>query len=651
MARLGGRFGGRLCGRFHDVVAGDGLPRLRARLTATAAAGFSLRQTHLLTAALGATAGLSAGMGARLQAALLASASLAALVGGVSSAKTLAAGEAQALAFDFTDDFFQASTGQCGSAYILDTGTPANDYDSHPYGLLTYTSPSAKMTMGPDGTLRFGAHNRCLYSEQFDNANWTARLCAVTANTTAAPDGTTTAETVTISAGNGYRDVYGNSITSVAGTYTLSLRVKAGTGAWFAIGGGFGATTDGAFFNAATGAVGTVAAGVTASMTDLGSGWYLASISGTWGTGAFLPTFEPHSADNQSINWNSPAGGETFYIWGFHFRRTPSDSTYLATTSAARYALPYEWSSAGVLQGILVEEARTNLCLQSSDLTNAAWIKTTLTTAKTATGPDGVANSATTCTATLGNAMVLQTLTSGSAARITSVWLKRRTGTGNVDLTQDNGSTWTTQAITSSWARYNLASVTSANPILGLRIVTSGDAVDVALFQHEVGSFITSAIPTLAATVTRASDNISLATSAFPHSATVNSAMVRYQPINVAAAMIPLRWNDGTANEVVSLGHSASAVLGLTVTDGGAAQTAPLTDGTATAAAWEKIACSFKANDFLFSDNGATAVADTSGTLPTVTTLQLGPTLSGYISHILVVPAEKDATEVAAMAA
>ena len=81
MARLDGRFGGRLCGRFHDVVAGDGLPRLRARLTATAGAGFSLRQTHLLTAALGATAGLSAGMGARLRADLSAGASLSGAVG------------------------------------------------------------------------------------------------------------------------------------------------------------------------------------------------------------------------------------------------------------------------------------------------------------------------------------------------------------------------------------------------------------------------------------------------------------------------------------------------------------------------------------------------------------------------------------------
>jgi hypothetical protein len=126
--------------------------------------------------------------------------------------------------------------------------------------------------------------------------------------------------------------------------------------------------------------------------------------------------------------------------------------------------------------------------------------------------------------------------------------------------------------------------------------------------------------------------------------------MMRYRPFGVASAMVALQWDDGTANEVVSIGHSAAAVLGLTVTDGGAAQTAPLTDGTATAATWENVAVSWKANDFLFSDNGAAAVADTSGTLPTVTSLDIGPTLSGHISHILVVPAEKTAAEVATMA-
>ena len=172
---------------------------------------------------------------------------------------------------------------------------------------------------------------------------------------------------------------------------------------------------------------------------------------------------------------------------------------------------------AGVKRGLLMEEARTNLCLQSSDFTNASWTKSNMSTAKTATGPDGAANSATTLTATAGNATALQAITSASSARITSVYIKRRTGTGNIDITQDNGATWTTVSVTSSWARYSISSVTSTNPTVGIRIVTNADAVDVYGFQHELGSFITSLIPTTTVSVTRAEDVCSIATSLFPY--------------------------------------------------------------------------------------------------------------------------------------
>jgi hypothetical protein len=82
----------------------------------------------------------------------------------------------------------------------------------------------------------------------------------------------------------------------------------------------------------------------------------------------------------------------------------------------------------------------------------------------------------------------------------------------------------------------SIAAATVTNPIVGLRIVTSGDAVDVMLMQQEVGSFITSVIPTLGSTVTRAADNISLATSAMPFSSSVGTAMIAYDRIGFTSA-------------------------------------------------------------------------------------------------------------------
>jgi hypothetical protein len=151
----------------------------------------------------------------------------------------------------------------------------------------------------------------------------------------------------------------------------------------------------------------------------------------------------------------------------------------------------------------LFENQSTNLVLWSRDLTNAAWTKSNMTTAQTATGADGVANSATTLTATAGNATALQAITSASSARITGCRIRRRTGSGTVELTQDNGTTWTPVTVTTSWTRVSIASVTSTNPTVGIRIVTSGDAVDVDYFQHEAQAFLSADIPTTTATVTR----------------------------------------------------------------------------------------------------------------------------------------------------
>jgi hypothetical protein len=59
-----------------------------------------------------------------------------------------------------------------------------------------------------------------------------------------------------------------------------------------------------------------------------------------------------------------------------------------------------------------------------------------------------------------------------------SIFMRRRTGTGNIDMTDDDGSTWTTKTITSSWQRFGVTQ-SQADPVVGIRIVTDTDAIDV----------------------------------------------------------------------------------------------------------------------------------------------------------------------------
>jgi len=62
---------------------------------------------------------------------------------------------------------------------------------------------------------------------------------------------------------------------------------------------------------------------------------------------------------------------------------------------------------------------------------------------------DGITNSASRLTATAGNGTILQSInTLTSDTHIYSVWLKRISGTGSIDLTDDNGVNWTTKTLT-----------------------------------------------------------------------------------------------------------------------------------------------------------------------------------------------------------
>ncbi len=177
--------------------------------------------------------------------------------------------------------------------------------------------------------------------------------------------------------------------------------------------------------------------------------------------------------------------------------------------------------------GPLVEvRTATNLVTSNRDLSDADWTKTSMTCAKTATGVDGVANSASTCTATGTNGTVSQAITVASAARNTSVYVKRISGSGVVSVSRDNGSTYT--AITSSLSstifkrvvsletestrrggaiQVTAMGATAANPTVIFRLGTSGDVIAFDLAQDEAGTFPSSPITTThGATAARAAE-------------------------------------------------------------------------------------------------------------------------------------------------
>lgn len=167
----------------------------------------------------------------------------------------------------------------------------------------------------------------------------------------------------------------------------------------------------------------------------------------------------------------------------------------------------------GLCQGQLIERSKTNIVLWNRDLTNAVWVKSNVTVAKDQTGADGIANSASSLTATSTDGTVLQTTTLGSSPCGQSAYVKRLVGSGTVSMTMDNGSTWTAITLTSGWTRVNIPAQTLANPTVGFKLATSGDAIAVDFVQNELVFATTlpglsSPIATTTTAVTRAASNI-----------------------------------------------------------------------------------------------------------------------------------------------
>lgn len=170
-------------------------------------------------------------------------------------------------------------------------------------------------------------------------------------------------------------------------------------------------------------------------------------------------------------------------------------------------------------KGALVETTSSNRAKHCRDLTQALWTKSNVTPVKDQTGIDGVANSCSRITSSAGNGTCLQAITNASDERIFSAFLKRLVGTGVVNMTMDNGSTWTD--VTSSFgasgfSRVAIPAQTLANPTVGFRLVTNGDSIAVDFTQEESAAAASSPILTGAAAVTRTIDQVDMSWSAFP---------------------------------------------------------------------------------------------------------------------------------------
>lgn len=206
-------------------------------------------------------------------------------------------------------------------------------------------------------------YNLLTYSEDIGNAAWTGTV-TVTTNTTTAPNGTATADTITAATTGSQRYLRRSPAGLIANTaFTYSVYLKKNTSDWAALRfWDLGAGTA-AWFNVGNGTLGTVQAGCTASITDVGNGWYRCSITRT--IGGAIAYNEADVMLSSADNSNNATAGDSVYVWGAQLIVTNS----LLSNNYQRIAAATDYDIVGFLPYLQFDGVDDAMTTNSIDFT------------------------------------------------------------------------------------------------------------------------------------------------------------------------------------------------------------------------------------------------------------------------------------------
>ena len=527
-------------------------------------------------------------------------------------------------------------------------------------GDLTFSRSNDTATrVGPDGLIEKVRTNLALYSEDLTNAAYVAQNATITANTSTAPDGTTTADTYnegTLSTAHRFYQQF--TITANA-EYGFSFYAKKNTldiirlvvndlsqnFSWF---GAQFDLTNGTITATATGSAGG-ATYIGGSITNVGNGWYRCSVNGTVNTTTALCFV--HSSTSTAITSTDDRGGisyagtsRTYFGWGFQFE-TGVTTDYIATTTAAVSVGPvanvprldYLGSSCPRL---LLEGQRTSLVTFSESFDNAAWTKSGVTiTANNVTSPDGYVD-ADLATATGGGELLQGVTLSTSTAYTFSFYVKKGTATDakyrvyNFDsgINVVAPTSYISQTNTSTWARVSVSFTSGATGTnYGIYLLDTANAGTMYFWgaQVEAGAYATSYIPTLGAAVTRGAETCRKTGISSLIGQTSGSIFVEsYVGDGVATMPFWLRKQSGGLYGDFITVQTINKVPVLEVYTGGV-NTVYITGSTALSVGFHKFAVAYANNDFVLYIDGVQIGSDTSGTPPTCDELYVDQYIDG----------------------
>ena len=549
------------------------------------------------------------------------------------------------LGIDFSD-----SSG-VGSVSVIGHTTNYNNVPVDSF--LTNSGTSPKLVRNAAGTYVFSAHNLGLQSSDWSNASWTksanasATATRVTVSSAASPSQGITQDTTTVA---DFR-------------YAARIKAKYVSVQWVIL------RLDSSgeqhcWFDILTGVKGTEGTNSSGTITGPDSDGYYTLVVTAPATGAVGTNALYLTAGDNSLG----AAVGAVDLKEFQRNRGTTPTTYLATTTAAKFAVPMDYDSGWAM---LVEPAATNLWLYSQD---QSFVSTTIYNVLTnatigtnlAVSPDGL-TTADKLQETTANGVhqVYQDETLTAAAYTFSVYLKAAerswaalrfdpgggtendvyfdlangaVGTVDADLTGATitpvGNGWYRCTVTETCTVATWFAVICTATANGTRSYagTTNSGIYIWNPQIELGTIATSPIPTFAASVTRAADTIYALGTAFPISATEGTVIVEAASNVINSTLLVWEMGEGTSS-AERLHCTAGNSRQLYVIDGNVVQ-ADLSPGTFVAGVFSKVASAFKANDFAASIDGSAASTDTSGTLPVMDAITLGSARRGTTGHM-----------------
>jgi hypothetical protein len=196
-----------------------------------------------------------------------------------------------------------------------------------------YIGLTASGTATPKGLLIEEQRTNLLtYSERFDNAAWNKSAVTVNQTGTVAPDGSVTGSVVTEDGTNANHRFF-QGVTTTATAFTVSFYAKYISRRWVQAKISDSASASlFAWFDIQNGAVGTVQAGITASISSVGNGWYRCVVS----VAAALAGVNNIIIGGASADGNNSAytGSLQWAQWGAQLEAGAFATSYIPTVAA-----------------------------------------------------------------------------------------------------------------------------------------------------------------------------------------------------------------------------------------------------------------------------------------------------------------------------